>query len=57
VSDYPRSIVSGVMVSFHCVNSRVFNLIFLRHYSCNKYYIYYDIGYFVSIFCMVCVET
>jgi hypothetical protein len=53
----PRSIAYGVLVFFHCYVSTVFDLIFCeRHYSIINI-IYCDIGYSVSIFCMVCVET
>jgi hypothetical protein len=40
VSDYPRSIVCGVMVSFHCNASESVRLSLLqRHYSVNVLYI------------------
>jgi hypothetical protein len=35
----------------------VFDLVFCKTLFRNKYYIYCDIGYSVSLFCAVCVET
>jgi hypothetical protein len=55
-----RAIATGRLpVELLCLSTmilpRVFDLVFCKALFGNKYYIYSDIGYFVSFFCTVCV--